>query len=218
MALCQSGRYPYSHGVEEGLSVSMICVKDGEVGKFDYISEANLLGIMDMDDEEVAPVFIPFRKVWKILPKDVFTPLDELQYLRKGEVTLDMVHEMMERARHLQPNDLHYKPTYPGAGFDEAQHTFILMWNPNISSLSLGDHIWNIANMYAEYFNWSVWEHEKAKCGDRFFLVCVGKGDTGIVMSGVLILILMRPKTGAARGSTWTCFLMSSLNPASLPW
>lgn len=172
-------------GVEEGLSVSMICVKDGEVGKFDYISEANLLGIMDMDDEEVAPVFIPFREVWKILPKDVFTPLDELQYLRKGEVTLDMVHEMMERARHLQPNDLHYKPTYPGAGFDEAQHTFILMWNPNISSLSLGDHIWNIANMYAEYFNWSVWEHEKAKCGDRFFLVCVGKGDTGIVMSGV---------------------------------
>lgn len=56
-------------GVEEGLSVSMICVKDGEVGKFDYISEANLLGIMDMDDEEVAPVFIPFREVWKILPK-----------------------------------------------------------------------------------------------------------------------------------------------------
>lgn len=83
-------------GVEEGLSVSMICVKDGEVGKFDYISEANLLGIMDMDDEEVAPVFIPFREVWKILPKDVFTPLDELQYLRKGEVTLDMVHEMMK--------------------------------------------------------------------------------------------------------------------------
>ena len=39
--------------------------------------------------------------------------------------------------------------------------------------------------MYAEYFSWSVWEHERAKCGDRFFLVCVGKGDTGIVMSGV---------------------------------
>lgn len=39
--------------------------------------------------------------------------------------------------------------------------------------------------MYIEDFNWSVWEHEKAKCGDRFYLVRVGEGNTGIVMSGV---------------------------------
>ena len=171
--------------VEDGLSISMICVKNGEVSKFDYISEASLLGIIDMDDEEAAPAFIPFREIWKILPNGVFAPLDELQYLRKEEVTVDMVHEMMERARHLQPDDLHYKPTYPGAGFDEVQHTFILMWNPDISSVSLEDHIGSIQNMYTEYFNWSVWEHEKAKCGDRFYLVRVGNGNTGIVMSGV---------------------------------
>lgn len=170
---------------KDGLSMSMICIEDGEVGKFDYISEASLLGIMDMDNEEAAPVLIPFREVWKILPKGVFAPLDELQYVRKEELTVDMVREMMDRARHLQPDDLHYKPTYPGAGFDEVQHTFILMWNPDISSVSLEDHIVSIQNMYTQYFNWSVWEHEKAKCGDRFYLVRVGNGNTGIVMSGV---------------------------------
>lgn len=170
---------------EEGLSISMICVKDGEVDKFDYISEASLFGILDMDDEEAVPALIPFREVWKILPKGVFAPLDELQYLRKEEVTIAMVHKMMERARYLQPKDLHYKPTYPGAGFDDVQHTFILMWNPDISSVSLKDHIGGIQSMYTEYFNWSVWEHEKAKCGDRFYLVRVGNGNTGIVMSGV---------------------------------
>lgn len=170
---------------EKGLSISMICVKDGEVSKFDYISEASLLGITDLDNEEVAPVLIPFREQWKILPKGVFTPMDELQYLRRGELTVEMVHGMMEKARYLQPDDLHYKPTYPGAGFDNVQQTFILMWNPDISSVSLEDHTKSIRKMYTEYFNWSVWEHEKARCGDRFYLVRVGKGNTGIVMSGV---------------------------------
>lgn len=170
---------------DKGLSISMICIKNGKVSKFDYISEASLLGIMDMDDNGISPVLIPFREVWKILPKGVFAPLDELQYLKKEELTVDMVREMMERARCLQPDDLHYKPTYPGSGFDEAQQTFILMWNPDISSVSLEDHNSSIKNMYTDYFNWSVWEYEKAKCGDRFYLVRVGGGNTGIVMSGV---------------------------------
>lgn len=169
----------------EALSLSMICVKDGKVNKFDYISLASLLGIIDMDNEDEAPVLVPFEEIWKILPQGVFTPLDELQYLRTEELTVDMVHEMMERARHLQPDDLHYRPTYPGAGFDNAQHTVVLMWNPDISSVSLAEHVSTIKNMHTEYFNWSVWEHEKAKCGDRFFLVRVGNGHTGIVMSGV---------------------------------
>lgn len=37
--------------VEDGLSISMICVQNGEVSQFDYISEASLFGIIDMDDK-----------------------------------------------------------------------------------------------------------------------------------------------------------------------
>lgn len=33
-------------------------------------------------------------------------------------------------------------------------------------------------------FNWSVWEYEKAKEGDKFFMVKVGPGTNGIVMAG----------------------------------
>lgn len=170
---------------EEGLSISLICIKDGKVNDFDYISEAGVLGIMDMDNEDMAPVLIPFKQVWKILPEDVFFPLDELQFLRQEELTVDMVHEMMERARHLQPEDLHYKPSFPGVRLDGKQNTFILMWNPVISSVTLEDHNDTVATMLTEYYNWSVWEHEKAKCGDRFFLIRVGEGNTAIVMSGV---------------------------------
>ncbi len=41
------------------------------------------------------------------------------------------------------------------------------------------DHLQSVERMMVDYFNWSVWEHEKAKCGDRFFLVRVGEGKSG---------------------------------------
>lgn len=171
---------------EKGLTISAIYIKNGKVAEFDYISDASLLAIFDLDDEENKPVFVPFEEVCKILPQGVFRPLDECQYLRTGEVTVDMVHEMMDRARHLQPNDLHYRPTYPGQGYDEAQRTVILMWNPAFSSVKLEDHNESICRMLTEYFNWSVWDYKNAKCGDRFYLVKVGReGRKGIVMSGV---------------------------------
>lgn len=177
---------PSSDGdVENGLTISAICIRNGQVDEFDYISEADLLGIIDMDDDAIPPVFIPFREIWKILPNDAFERLDEMQFRRTEALTVDMVHDMMDAARHLQPDDLHYKPTYPGEGFDEKQRTFILMWNPDISSVSLEDHCFGVEYNLTEYFNWSVWDYDKARCGDRFFLVRVGKGNTGIVMSGV---------------------------------
>lgn len=167
------------------LTVSAIMVKDGKVAEFDYISEASVFSILDLDDENSAPAIIPFQQAWKILPGKAFTPLDELQYRRTAELTVEDVHEMMRRSRHLQPDDLHDKPTYPGSGFDSAQHTFILMWNPDTSEVTLEDHIASIENMFTEYFRRSVWQHDKAKCGDRFYVVRAGEGKTGIVMSGV---------------------------------
>lgn len=65
-------------------------------------------------------------------------------------------------------------------------NTFILFWNPVISSYKLDDfqeelqeEAWLLDDM-----NWSVWEHEKAREGDRFFMVRCGEGKTGICMSG----------------------------------
>lgn len=63
------------------------------------------------------PVFIPFREIWKILPNDAFERLDEMQFRRTEVLTVDMVHDMMDAARHLQPDDLHYKPYLSWRGF-----------------------------------------------------------------------------------------------------
>ncbi len=169
----------------EGKRISMISISKGKVSEFDYISHADILGIMDLDHKDIPPVLIPFDKITKIIPAEGFRILDEYQFERTGKITPRTVRQMMENARIFQPDDLMHKPVSPGDGFDESQNTVILMWNPAISSVKLEDHNATIPNMFTEEYNWSVWEHEKARCGDRFFLVRCGDGNTGIVMSGV---------------------------------
>lgn len=170
---------------EGGLTISAILIKDGAVESFDYISEAQLLGIIDMDDQAYSSVLIPFKEAWKILPRNLFRPIDEWQYERIGDLSVEMVHQMMLRAHHLQPEDLHYRPTYPGGGWDEEQNTIILTWDPDRSGFSITEHNEKISDMLTDFFYWNVHEYEKAKWGDRFYLIKIGEGETGVVMSGV---------------------------------
>ena len=64
--------------------------------------------------------------------------------------------------------------------------TFILFWNPRISSYKFEDLQRELEEMSECYnnMNWSVWEYDKAHAGDRFFMVRCGDGKTGICMSG----------------------------------
>ena len=77
-------------------------------------------------------------------------------------------------------------------------NTFLLLWNPAISSYTidrceeefdfkeatLGDFI-DDEQYFPWDLNWSVWEWDKARKGDRFFMLRVGEGQpNGIVMSG----------------------------------
>lgn len=64
--------------------------------------------------------------------------------------------------------------------------TFILFWNPSISSYKFEDLQRELEEMSECYnnMNWSVWEYDKAHAGDRFFMVRCGDGNTGICMSG----------------------------------
>lgn len=170
---------------KEGQTISGILIQDGEVKPFDYISAADFLAIMDLDDETCPPVLIPFEHAWKILPQDLFRPIDEWQYERIGDLSVEEVHHMMDQARHLQPHDLHYCPTYPGEGWDEEQNTVILTWDPDNSDVSIMEHNAQIPEMLTNYFCWDVHEYKRAKWGDRFYLVKRGAGETGVVMSGV---------------------------------
>ncbi len=71
----------------------------------------------------------------------------------------------------------------------EAQHnTFILRWNPAISSYTMerldNDMSEWAEGYWSEDFDWSVWEWQKAHEGDRFFMVRVGEGNTGVFAAG----------------------------------
>lgn len=77
--------------------------------------------------------------------------------------------------------------------------TFILFWNPAISSYKLDDFQRELEELASEYndMNWSVWEHDKAQAGDRFFMVRCGNGHTGICMSGYF-------SSNPYRGEDWS--------------
>ena len=71
----------------------------------------------------------------------------------------------------------------------EAQHnTFLLRWNPAISSYTMERLDSDMADWADDYwkddFDWSVHEWQKAHKGDRFFMVRVGEGNTGIFAAG----------------------------------
>ena len=67
------------------------------------------------------------------------------------------------------------------------QRTFILMWNPKISSYSLDEFsvdVYTLSDNDEIELNWSIADWREAREGDSFYMVKVGKGKCGIVMSG----------------------------------
>lgn len=63
-----------------------------------------------------------------------------------------------------------------------------MRWNPAISSYKL-DVFHRNCKDYPDGFriDWSIWEYEPAKCGDRFVMMRVGDHKPGIVFYGTLM-------------------------------
>ena len=65
--------------------------------------------------------------------------------------------------------------------------TYLLRWNPTISSFKLDDYR-DVLSKYPDGFsglNWSVYEWEEAHQGDHFFMLRTGDDNAGIVFRGV---------------------------------
>ena len=62
--------------------------------------------------------------------------------------------------------------------------TFILFWDTNVSEYTVEDFQEDIDSFDDYDTPWKVWEHDDASCGDRFFVIRLGEGKTGICMSG----------------------------------
>lgn len=167
---------------ERSLSMSVIFAEDGKVLSFDYVSYADVLCLMDKDKDVV---MIRMEDFWKIIPSEGFTLMDDYQVAKDGDLSYSSFLEMQKKAKLFQVEDLSYHPTFPGNGYDEKQKTYVLMWNPAISSVKMDDHVDSIPNLLTEHYNWSVYEYQEAKKNDRFVMIRCGEGKTGLVMSGV---------------------------------
>jgi hypothetical protein len=76
--------------------------------------------------------------------------------------------------------------------------TFILKWNPAISSFTSEDFaLFRKQLPRNRDLDWSVWDYKKVKEGDDFYLLKVGEGANGIVMKGHF-------SSGAWEGDDWS--------------
>lgn len=138
---------------------------------------------MDKDKNDV--LVIHMEDFPKIVQSEEFTMLDDYQFAIEGQLSYETFRQMFDRARLYQVDDLFYRPPFPGNGYDDKQRTFVLMWNPSISSLKMDDLVADIPELLTGVFNWSVYEYQKARKGDKFVLIRCGEGRTGLVMSGI---------------------------------
>ena len=67
--------------------------------------------------------------------------------------------------------------------------TYLMRWNPSISSFTEKDYEVSIENMVYDMFrmNWSIYEWEEARRGDLFYMMRVGDDKAGIVFNGQFI-------------------------------
>ena len=70
-------------------------------------------------------------------------------------------------------------------------NTFILRWNPNISSYKMETHLDVVAHTkkaeFPQNFDWSVYEWQKVKDGDMVILLQVRTDSDGIAMIGKIM-------------------------------
>lgn len=84
----------------------------------------------------------------------------------------------------------------------KTQQTFVMRWNPEISSHKVADFEHAMEDFYEDgfYYDWSIFDHEKVHVGDRFFMLKVGNGNTGIVMSGIIVSLPYKEEDWSGKG------------------
>ena len=82
------------------------------------------------------------------------------------------------------------------------QQTFVMRWNPEISCYKMIDFEIDMESFFDDgfYYDWSIWDHQKVHIGDRFYMLKVGEGNTGIVMSGVITSLPYKDEDWSGKG------------------
>lgn len=177
-------------------SISAISTERLQKGDFPLlIAYADLAAISYNDDADTQPtVLIPFESLSNILEGK---RIDDMQFVIENPLDKRMADRIMRIAPLFVPRDIFSTPEWPGFGYSDRQKTYVLMWNPEISSVRMEDFRKMVGEMRTLRMNWSINEHEEARIGDRFYLVCCGGKHQGMVASGVL-------NSNPYRGEDWS--------------
>jgi hypothetical protein len=67
--------------------------------------------------------------------------------------------------------------------------TFIMRWNTDISNYTLSEFEDAMEDFFDEgfYYDWSIWDYQKAHIGDKFYMIRTGDGANGVVMRDTII-------------------------------
>ena len=105
---------------------------------------------------------------------------EEFQILDDAQVLLDKM------------NDEQWNELFDRAGGiirENFRKTFIMRWNTDISNYKLSEFEDAMEDFFDEgfYYDWSIWDHQKAHIGDKFYMIRTGEGANGVVMRGTII-------------------------------
>lgn len=100
---------------EQKLSLSMIALKNGKVCDFEYVSYADLICIMNQDNNDMA--LARFKYLAHILPLDKFQHIDEWQYVLKEPLTKEDFDDMLADAKVYQEDDFFAESSWSSACF-----------------------------------------------------------------------------------------------------
>ena len=100
---------------------------------------------------------------------------------------LDEAQALLDKMDDEQWNDLFDRAE--GIIRENFRKTFIMRWNTDISNYKLSEFEDAMEDFFDEgfYYDWSIWDYQKAHIGDRFYMIRTGEGKNGVVMRGAII-------------------------------
>lgn len=100
---------------EQKLSISMISLKNGKVCDFEFVSYADLICIMNLDNNDMA--LARFKYLVHILPLNKFQHIDEWQYILKEPLTKADFNKMLKNTKVYQEDDFFAESSWKGGSF-----------------------------------------------------------------------------------------------------
>lgn len=155
--------------VTEEEELSSIRVVDNQEDVF--IGACQFVGMMKGNTCKM----VKFEDFCHLMEKqDEFQLLDDAQALL-NKMDVEMWNELFDRAG--------------GINRENFRKTFIMRWNTDISNYTLSEFEDAMEDFFDEgfYYDWSIWDHQKAHIGDKFYMIRTGEGANGVVMRGTII-------------------------------